>query len=336
MGVYEDLIASAAAHWPLQDNAANAVIAALKGANATLVGGDDTADLSVSDGPPGYSRSLDLDGSNDYVQTTLRVSDLPANCAVLVWYKSVPQIDQTVQDNQLVGNSEASFFFEVGHTTPGFRGAAGVRRANNSFPPSGGPYTINTTAWGLHGIAIDAGSLYTVVNGQRQTFGIDVSDGFRAPTQPIRFGINTSRPALGKIAGAIVVPSATQATLTALSNGPLPAHVSGTLTLSADLETITDNTTFAASVPNGEIIKTESLQERIAGQWQETHNNTFDTKVEGREYRVEISAANNGGNDPSENQYSPVVTYTAAVPRVARRAPSPIRFPGFNELVSTA
>ena len=312
MALYETTLAGAIGHWPLGDNTASTTIVALKGANATLVGGNDTSDLYDVDAPPGYASSLDLDGSNDYVQTSLAVEDLPSTCAVLVWFKSVPQIDQTVLGNQLMGNSSASFFFEVGHSNSPFRGAVGTKLANNSFPTPGGPYTIDTTEWGLHGIVIDSGTLHTVIDGTRQSHGIDISGDTADPTQPIRFGIATSRPALGKIAGALVVPSASQSTLTAIKAGPLPAHTGGTVTLSDNLETVTDTTTFAASAPNGAVVKALSYQHEIASQWEETDTNTFADKIEGRRYRVVVSASNNGGNDPAEDQVSNVVTYTAA------------------------
>lgn len=54
--------------WKCQDNAASTAVVAAVGNNGTLSGGDNTSTLSVVDGPgTAFPRSLDLDGSADYV-----------------------------------------------------------------------------------------------------------------------------------------------------------------------------------------------------------------------------------------------------------------------------
>lgn len=78
-------------HWKLQDNAADAVVAAAVGSAGTLTGGDTTATLSQADGPGvGYPRSLLFDGAADAVDISAAALSFASGAAFsfACWFKA--------------------------------------------------------------------------------------------------------------------------------------------------------------------------------------------------------------------------------------------------------
>ncbi|WP_419184796.1 LamG-like jellyroll fold domain-containing protein [Botrimarina mediterranea] len=90
-----------------------------------------------------------------------------------------------------------------------------------------------------------------------------------------------------------------------------PTHTSGSITLATDL-TFSDDLTWD-SYGNGTVVETTTREHYIVDQW-ETDPESFGSPVDGRSYRVRISAANDGGNDPAEDQVSNTVVYESGEP----------------------
>ena len=65
---YNTLLSSAVGHWPLQDDAASTVVVDEAGSeNGTLVGGDNTADITTTGPNTWLTAALHLDGTSDYI-----------------------------------------------------------------------------------------------------------------------------------------------------------------------------------------------------------------------------------------------------------------------------
>lgn len=79
-------MAALVAHWPLNDNAASTTVVATVGTNATLAGGENTADVTVA-GPGGsITAGFGLDG-NDSVSITVASPDALDAWSVSLWFK---------------------------------------------------------------------------------------------------------------------------------------------------------------------------------------------------------------------------------------------------------
>lgn len=76
------------AKWLCQDNAASTTIVAATGSNATLQGGDNTSTISEVNGPgTALTRSLHLNGSDDWIQITDLSGSLGTDASVCFWVR---------------------------------------------------------------------------------------------------------------------------------------------------------------------------------------------------------------------------------------------------------
>ncbi len=145
------------AHWRCQDNAASTVVAATVGSNATLQGGDNTSTISEVNGPgTALTRSLHLNGTDDWIQIADLSASLGTNASFCMWIRL---------DNATPGAAAQSGFLNLGASvvsgsshwpyTDGTAYMSALRFSNNTtsnriaFSPPGG---VTRTNW--HHIAI--------------------------------------------------------------------------------------------------------------------------------------------------------------------------------------
>lgn len=318
MATHESVIAGAVGFWACQDNTASTALLATTGVNATLQGGDDTGD-KVAIGPgPDLPSSLLLNGTDDYISLPISRDDFSAPFAVGGWFFALDA--QTVGGSEmLLGDSTQQIALAWGgNNNSNYQG--GAFSASGGFGSPGGPFVHGDETWVHLAWYWDGSEIWTVRNGVQ--IGPGVTQGsISASSSEIQIGRGSNssgRATNTRVAGLFGIEPSGVADIALLHAGPLPAHTGGSVTLSADLVTITitDTTTFAASAPNGTVAKTIEYEEFLAGQWEDASG--FGSPVEGRSYRARVTAANDGGNDPGEDQASNTVVYA---PQAGGRSP---------------
>lgn len=193
---------------------------------------------------------------------------------------------------------------------------------------------VPATTWtSLCATGANSGTLRGYINGVQDADSVAIGTQYSSGTRWLigRVGTNTGKTNVavdGLISELLQFSRVLDASEVAeLHAGPEPTYTSGAITLNADL-TYSDNLVWE-SYSNGSVTETTTLEHYVADQWEEDPAG-FTEPVDGRDYRVRISAANDGGNDPDEDQVSNTITYTA--PTTANRR---ITLPITQQLTAT-
>lgn len=217
---YNSLAATAAGHWPLQDNAASTVIVGTAGGNGTLNGGDNTADIDTT-GPGAWLPSaLQFDGTADYITTTF----VPTGTAgtLLGWSKKddVSGIERVASSRDFANNDGVILSF----TDATVRGGVG---SGSGFYFSGSS-TVSVSAWNHTAVRFDGTDVEAFLNG--------VSAGTATSTGTLDLGdylaIARDPNSVGYMDGAIAevmyfTSKLTTAEIAQIYNGPEPTYTSG-------------------------------------------------------------------------------------------------------------
>lgn len=305
-------------HWLMQDNAANTTVVDATGNNdGTLIGGDNTADISTT-GPGWPSAALDLDGTSDYINVG-DVLDLQSD-ELTLGIKAKPT--STTQTSALLGrdNGTVNTSYTLVQTASRYQFRISAD-TNDCFAgtPIGGPSTSWQDVTGIY----DGSRVYIRVDGT--TYAGDTNSGnIDSITQSLEIGARDGGtiPFNGDIAHAFIFSRGlTEAEADEAHAGPEPLNltaptVSGTHETGETL-TATDGTWDSQA--NGTI--TYSYQWQVADDASGTNaadisgatgsTYTLTASDENKYVRATIVASNDGGSDPSEDQATAWTLVTA-------------------------
>lgn len=175
--------------------------------------------------------------------------------------------------------------------------------------------TLVTGTWYHIAVVVPTGSTGTTntliyINGvsQSKTNEAGSSQTLNTSTPSIQIGATyNTRYFDGRVYDARIYNTAlSQATIQEDVNGPEPTYTSGSITLNEDL-TFSNNLVW--NDQNNGSVTTTTYREYYNGSAWVTDTDNFNIPVDGRSYRVRIATANNGGNDPNQDQVSNTVVY---------------------------
>lgn len=298
---YNTLVAGAVAHWKLQDDAAStAVVDELGSYNGTLVGGDNTEDITTTGPNTWLPAALQFDGSADYVTTLAPGQGLTDN-TIACWVKTDNTgVQQTIMDSG--SGPSARFGTKIG-TTGLFVGG----KYDSSLSQYG--YEPATTQWthvGFNGSEL-------VINGtvvSKTPAGTCVL----GTGAYVRIGARSSASVAdyfdGAIAGAIYFD-------TALSSGDIAELYAGP-------EPVNTVAPVASQAGNTLTCTTGTWDDRDNGtptygyQWYDADTSlpitgkagTFYRPAADGNYKCLVRASNNGSFDANEDTFSNTVAFT--------------------------
>lgn len=238
-------------------------------------------------------------GTDDRIDSGSTLASLGDNFLISLWFKQSPAIDQTVLDNQLFGVADNSIGFEFGHSNPIYRGAAIGRQADGTFLDSG-PVTHDSTTWAQYGAAYRDGEVQTVKNGVVVASTAALVGGFNTPANTVRFGVSTTRHAVGDFSQLLIVTGVTDDDLVAVGGGPEPTNSVVPL-LNGSGSTLSWGSGTWDSQSNGTLTYTYVLQRRVGSAWTTVYEGTATTLTDATDgtYRVWSIAENDAGvGDP--------------------------------------
>lgn len=295
-------------HWLMQDNAANTTVVDATGNNdGTLIGGDNTADISTT-GPGWPSAALDLDGTSDYINVG-DVLDLQSD-ELTLGIKAKPT--STTQTSALLGrdNGTVNTSYTLVQTASRYQFRISAD-TNDCFAetPIGGPSTSWQDVTGMY----DGSRVYIRVDGT--TYAGDTNSGnIDSITQSLEIGARDGGtiPFNGDIAHAFIFSRGlTEAEADEAHAGPEPLNltapaVTGVYRVGETLSTT--NGTWDSQA-NGVITYTYQWQVADDASGTNAANITGATAStwqlrsaqSGKYVRCVVSASNDGGNDSAED-----------------------------------
>lgn len=217
MSTWADVLAATLLAIDCQDTGATTALAG----GGTLVGGDNASAKTVADGPRAdLPLSLQLNGTDDGIDTTLALTSLGTSCTISAWVNVNTGQSQTVNDNYLFGTQSEAVGFAWGNVLAGFRGAAFGRNSAGTYTSGAGPFTHATNAWHQYACQWDGSNLWTCKDGIRLGSSVALTSLINT-SETLRFGYNKAGSfTAGKIAGIRVISGSSEALLAALYAGP--------------------------------------------------------------------------------------------------------------------
>lgn len=214
---YNEIVAAAVLDMPLQDDAASTVVVNNAGTDGTLVGGDNTADLSTTGPTTWLPKALDFDGAADYVNIAAAAISYAAGepFAVAAWVYRTGSGTQTLCGE--IGSISSRVFYNDDGVDEG-RLFVRFGQSQTFFTP-----TIPASdSWHFVGLKRDSsGNTYGQIDDEQDgpvtTTGLFEPDAIAARESTVYND--------GPIAGFVVLGEA--ADLDELRLGPEPTYTSG-------------------------------------------------------------------------------------------------------------
>lgn len=213
---YSEVVADALGNWPLQDDAASTDVNDIVpfAFDATLVGGNNTEDITTTGPNAVFSKALNMDGTSDYITTVQTTPLTEFSAAVWAKYAAGTTIDykhMLAKGDVFLGAVYEFALYLRPHPTAGsagigcfFHDGTTLRNCNLANPAASG---ITWTDWNHYAVTIKSGSQVFYVNGVSvctSAFAVGVGSANEIRIGNGRGSNPAGDPWLGPLASAIV------------------------------------------------------------------------------------------------------------------------------------